>query len=107
MVGMLEHPSLEIASLALEFWGMLGELLTETAAGGRGPRSPPLEESVRHACRVSMLRARYPSDDGGGLGGMDEDSRDELEDFRDQVCTAVAVGPELGGIVVPECDWDM
>ncbi|CAN0094993.1 unnamed protein product, partial [Ectocarpus fasciculatus] len=100
MVGMLEHPSLEIASLALEFWGMLGELLTETAAGGRGPRSPPLEESVRHACRVSMLRARYPSDDGGGLRGMDEDSRDELEDFRDQVHEL------LQTLIMPAPPWE-
>ncbi|CAN0236553.1 unnamed protein product, partial [Ectocarpus sp. 4 AP-2014] len=100
MVGMLEHPSLEIASLALEFWGMLGELLTETAAGGRGPRSPPLEESVRHACRISMLRARYPSDDGGGLGGMDEDSRDELEDFRDQVQEL------LQTLIMPAPPWE-
>ena len=56
MVGMLEHPSLGIAGLALEFWGMLGELLTKTAdggggVGGTGQRSPALEESVRHACR--------------------------------------------------------
>ncbi|CBJ31043.1 conserved unknown protein [Ectocarpus siliculosus] len=100
MVGMLEHPSLEIASLALEFWGMLGELLTETAAGGRGPRSPPLEESVRHACRVSMLRARYPSDESGGLGGMDEDSRDELEDFRDQVQDL------LQTLIMPAPPWE-
>lgn len=39
-----------------------------------------------------MLRARYPAE-GGGVGGggagaemgMDGDSRDELEGFRDQV----------------------
>lgn len=85
MVGMLEHPSLEIAELALEFWGLLGELLTETSAGGRGPRSPALEESVRRACVMAMLRARYPAEGAGGLAGMDGDARDELEDFREQV----------------------
>jgi len=72
MVAMLEHPSLEIAGLALEFWGMLGELLTETAAGGAGggapgtgPRSPALEESVRHACRLVGV-VGVP----GGVGGL-------------------------------------
>lgn len=82
---MLEHPSLQIAGLALEFWGLLGELLADTAAGGQGPRSLPLEESVRHACLVAMLRARYPSPCKGGLAGMDGDARDELEEFREQV----------------------
>lgn len=88
MLRMLEHPILEIAGLALEFWGLLGELLTKTAAGGQGPRSPDLEESVRQACLMAMLRGRYPSVAEGGLSGMDADSRDELEEYREQVCVA-------------------
>lgn len=97
MVAMLEHASLEIAALALNFWGLLGELLAETASGSgggeqeqggggeQGPRSPALEESVRHACLVAMLRARLPAAQEGGVGAMDDDARDELEDFREEV----------------------
>ena len=93
MIGVLENASLEIAGLALEFWGSLGELLTETAAGGRGPRSPALEQYVRRACEVAIYRSRFPSPSGEGGGGggadgagmMNEDDRDELEDFREKV----------------------
>lgn len=105
MVGMLEHPDLEIAGLALEFWGMLGELLAEMACaeGGRGPRSPPLEESVRHACGVAMVRARYPPSSGGAAGNLEEmdgDDRDELEVFREQVHSAPwGAGGGAGGIL--------
>lgn len=94
MIGVLENASLEIAGLALEFWGSLGKLLTKTAAGGRGPRSPALEKYLRHACEVAIFRSRFPSPSGeGGSGGgggdsagmMNEDDRDELEDFREKV----------------------
>eukprot|EP00904_Undaria_pinnatifida_P009295 jgi/Undpi1/5496/HiC_scaffold_2.g00775.m1 len=92
MVGVLENTSLEIAGLSLEFWGSLGELLTETAAGGRGPRSPALEQYVRRACEVAIFRSRYPSPPsqsgeggGGGSGGMNEDDLHELDDFREKV----------------------
>lgn len=80
---MLEHESLEIAALALDFWGLLGELLTAAVKGGQ--RSSQLEESMRRACAMAILRARYPGVDEGGLNAVNADARDELEDFRDQV----------------------
>lgn len=97
MVAMLEHASLEIAALALNFWGLLGELLVETANGnaggeqgqeggqGQGPRSPALEESVRHACLVAMMRAQLPPTGEGGVGAWEDDAKDELENFREEV----------------------
>lgn len=126
MVAMLEHPSLEIAALALDFWGRLGELLTETAGGdtstaagataglqsmgemtgmggaspgvaSQGPRSPALEECVRRACFVALMRACLPSAEQGGIGAMDDDARDELEDFREEVRMVASQGEEGGG----------
>ena len=104
MVGVLENTSLEIAGLSLEFWGSLGELLTETAAGGRGPRSPALEQYVRRACEVAIFRSRYPSPPsqsgeggGGGSGGMNEDDLHELDEFREKVKEGVR-GETDGGL---------
>lgn len=85
MVALLECSSLEIAALALELWGGLGNLLSDASRGPQGQRSFPLEEFVKHACRVAMLRARQPTPEEGGLAGLDPDARDELEDFRQQV----------------------
>lgn len=95
---MLEHPSLGIAELSLDFWGNLGEFLADMARGGQGPRSVPLEESVKHACRVAMLRARYPPPSQGGPAGMDPDAKDELEDFREQVRASTL-------LVLLVCHW--
>ncbi|CAM9305603.1 unnamed protein product, partial [Discosporangium mesarthrocarpum] len=103
MVGIMGHPSLEVASLGLDFWAKLGALLV-LAGSSSGLRSHSLEAALRHATVVVILRTRYsgdspwvqggggeaPGDSGQGQpggGGMEEDDgdREALESFREQV----------------------
>lgn len=85
MLDMLKHPSLEIASLALEFWGLLGQFLSEASASDGERRIAPFEEVIQSACIVVILRARNPASSERGIAAMDDDAREELDVFRDQV----------------------
>lgn len=85
MLYILKHPSLEIASLALEFWGLLGQFLSEASASDVERRIAEFEEKIQGACLEVIIRARNPAALERGIAAMDDDAREELDVFRDQV----------------------